>query len=172
MANKETWKNATRGKVVVLKYDMRGNLIHELVHGGGAFTLSKEERLLNMDRAANENLDVFKNGTLVPVRLLDGDEEAAEIASNPNLITEDDMKSLFKAHWKTFEAKVAAIGNPLTLQRMLQLAEDEETGATIKQQKTIKARLDEVQPQPFVERQTLAGPRIGGEIRPQPSVTP
>jgi hypothetical protein len=147
-------------------------MVHELVHGGGAFTLSKEERLLNMDRAANADLDVFRNGTLVPVRLIDGDEEAAEIASNPNLLTEDDMKLLFKAHWKTFENKVQEISNPLTLQRMLELAEDEEMGATIKQQKTVKARLDEVSPQAFVERKTMAGPRIGGEIRPVGGVTP
>lgn len=172
MATNETWKNATRGKVVVLKYDLRGNLIHELVHGNGTFTLSREERLLNMDRAANDGLDVFKNGTLVPVRLIDGTEDAAEIASNPNLLTEDDMRGLFKAHWKTFEAKVQSISNPLTLSRLLALAEDEDTGATIKQQKTVKARLEEVQPAAFVERKTLAGPRIGGEIRPQGAVTP
>jgi len=69
---KESWRNATKGLHGVLKFDRFGNEVHEQVRPGQTVQLSTDERLLNMDRAADDSLDVFKNGTLVPVRLIEG----------------------------------------------------------------------------------------------------
>lgn len=144
MANVETWKNATKGVVWVVKFDRFGNEQQEVIPAGRAFSLAKDERLINQDRAADENLDVFSNGMLVPVRLLEGDEDALDIANNPNLMGETDMGELFKQHWKTFEAKVAKINNESTLLRLRDMADT--LDASVKQAAIIEARIKEVAP--------------------------
>ncbi len=142
----ETWQNVGRGRVVVLKFDRNGDVRHEMVRGGQKFTITSEERLLNMDRAAKEELDVFKNGFLTPVRLLDDAEDYQEIASNPNLLSEAELTEMFNLQWKAFEFKVNNISNSLTLERLAELAESEDVNVTHKQFQVIKARLAEVLP--------------------------
>jgi len=149
MPDFETWKNATKGVVYILKMDRMGNEVHESVPYERSVSIQKSERLMNQDRAASEDLDVFLNGTMVPVRLLDGDEDAKDIASNPNLMSESDMAALFKGHWKTFESKVGEIQNERTLMRLLDMASDD---ATVRQQKIIKDRLAVVAPSAYQER--------------------
>lgn len=149
MSDVETWKNATHGLVYVLKLDRLGNETHELVNPSKTFTIHKAERLMNQDRAANDKLDHFQNGMLVPVRLLDGDEDAKDIAENPNLLSDSDIQDMFKAHWKTFETKVNAIENEVTLSRLLDVAQAEDTGASVRQLDVIKHRIDEVSPKQF-----------------------
>lgn len=171
-AELETWRNATKGMVYLLKIDRFGNETHEVVNGGKSFSLSNAERLLNQDRAANEGLDMFKNGQLVPVRLLEGDEEAAEIAANPNLMGEQEMTELFKTHWKTFDAKLAKISNLVTLSRMMEVAN--EVDATIKQVAMIEARIGELSPQAkeVSEEAITAGSDNYGEAITGRAVTP
>jgi hypothetical protein len=162
----EVWRNSIAGSVGVKKTDRRGELVTETVRGGEKFQISTDDRLLNSEWAANDDLDVFKNGMLTPVRILDGTEDAKEIASNPNLITESDMAALFSAHWKTFEAKLGLITNLTTLQRLLSVAEAEDTDATVRQVQSIKSRIDELNPSPVVEHETVIPPRSMSGMTP------
>jgi hypothetical protein len=146
---RETWRNETRGRVGVVRFDRRGELTHELIRGGGTVYLTPDERALNQDRAATEQLDVFKNGTMVPVKLLDSSENAAEILANPNLKSEQDLRDLFKLQWKKFEVEVGKISNETTLNRLKDIAR--EGDATIKQVSVIEARLAEVNPSVAVD---------------------
>ncbi len=141
---KEIWMNSSKGKALVLKYDRLGNLTHEVVRSGGKVDVTTDERLINCDRAALETLDIFKNGVMTPVRLLDGTEDAKEIASNPNLKTEADLRKLFTLQWKRFDEELSAITNTTTLSRMMELAIQDD--ATVRQVATIKARLEAVDP--------------------------
>lgn len=142
----EAWKNETAGTVVVKKLDHRGELNKtELVRGGGVVHLSTEERRMNQEMAANQRQDVFSTGVLTPVHLLDTAEDAKEIASNPNLLSEDDMRALVKGHPKTFEKRLSEIVNPTTLQRLMAIAKDED--ASFKRVEAIKDRLRGVSPQ-------------------------
>lgn len=143
-ADKESWRNATKGIHGVLKFDRFGNEVHEQVRPGQTVQLSSDERLLNMDRAASESLDVFRNGTLVPVRLLEGTEDAAEIASNPNLKSESDLKDLLELHWKSFEKEIAGITNVTALSRLHEIAVEQD--ATMRQFKVIENRIRAVDP--------------------------
>lgn len=99
---------------------------------------------MNSDMAANEDLDVFKNGMMVPVRLIEGTEDKAEIASNPNLKSEGDLRELFSLHWKQFESEVAKITNVTTLNRLKEIAQ--EGDATVRQVNVIEARVVDVDP--------------------------
>jgi hypothetical protein len=141
----ETWKNVTAGTVVLKRLDHRGELTRdEIVIGDKSFHITSAERRLNQESAADEELDVFKNGTLHPLRLIEDSEEALEIASNPNLMSESDMQVLIKAHFKTFAKGLSDIGNVTTLQRLLSMARSED--ASISRVEAISDRIAEMNP--------------------------
>lgn len=151
MAEQEVWMNATRGRVQVRKHDARGRLGAELIGAGRRVAISTEDRVINQEMAASEELDIFLNGALQPVRLLDDADETTQIAS-PNHLTEDEMRSLFKAKWQVFDARVRDLSNAATLHRMLELAE--EIDATVRQVKVLEERLGEVNPVEITEIQS------------------
>lgn len=164
----ETWQNATRGLVVLKKYNQRGDLADEVVTSGRSIHISPNERRINQEMAANEDLDMFKNGTLAPLRIIDTEEDAKEIASNPNILSESEMKDLFAGHWKAFDARVAQIRNPQTLERMLEVSS--ELDAKVRQVETIKERLAQVAPSKTTVIETAPG---GGSPSAAPrAVTP
>lgn len=131
--------------------------------------------MLNSDRAANEKLDMFRNGVLNPVRLIDGADDPVyqEIASNPNLMGESDLRDMFNLHWKTFEKKLADISNPITLKRLLAIAEEDGVKVTVNQHKAVQARIEEVDPSAAVEADSSVEQlgHVKGERAPS-AVTP
>lgn len=129
-ASQESWQNSTRGTVALKRLDHRGELTRdELVSGGKTFHITPEERKINMEMAAGPELDVFRNGTLVPVRLIEGTEDARELAANPNLMSETDMRALVKT--KEIAARLGQITNASALERMLRIAEEEDAAVSI-----------------------------------------
>lgn len=147
----ETWRNITRGRVVLQKYNSQGHLIDELIGGERQFHVTPAERRLNQERCANEELDPFANGTFAPVRLIDGEEDAKALADNPNVMSDSAMDDLFSAKGATpaFIERVNSISNPVTLNRMLAVANERD--ASVKQVDAIRARLEQVSPLLAVE---------------------
>lgn len=145
----ETWKNLGEAKIWVKKTGIRGELLDELVNARGTLHISPEDRQFNSEMAADPKFDVFKNGMLTPVKLIDGAEDAEEVRSNPNTISEGEMKEMFTMHYKSFEQKLAAINSGVTLERLLKVGEEED--ATVKQIAKVRARLEEVSPPAYVE---------------------
>lgn len=141
----ETWENATRGRVGVLRFDRFGQMKSETIRPGGKFQVTTEERQINSERAATKKLDIFSNGYCVPVRLLEDAEDAKEIASNPNLMGESELKALFKGSQKAFAEKINGITNTNTLRRVLDMTEDENIGASVKHQKIVLERIKELE---------------------------
>lgn len=155
MALQEKWKNNTRGKHGVIKLDRFGNEIHEIVGPGKTVQLTTDERKQNQERAAHPKMDIFTNGSMSPVVLLD-EEDKAEFANNPNLMTDTDLKALFKLHPATFKSKVGSIDNSYTLIRLREIAQDPDVGATVAKLKVVEDRLYEVNPNsPVMVTQTV-----------------
>lgn len=142
MAEVETWKSAIAGTIGILKLDRLGALKEEVVRPGGTVTLTPDERIMNQDRAASTDSDVFKNGFLTPVRLIDATEDKADIDANPNLMSDEDLHATLKLHWKQLPAKLEAITNKITLGRLLAIANEDD--ATVKTVAAIQTRLDEL----------------------------
>lgn len=146
MTDLESWRNVTQGRVVVIKLSAQGQRRHEMVGPDRTFHLTPRERRINQELAANEDLDVFLNGTLQPVRLTDS-PDAPELLDNPNHLTDAEARGLFRKDMPTFAERVHAIKNPSALQRLVDLAEnDEKVKATVMQLRVLKARLELVQP--------------------------
>lgn len=143
----ETWKNVAAGRVVLKQYNQRGELHDVLLAGGKVVHLTPNERRINQELAATDDLDVFKNGFLSPVKLLDDEPDSAVLKANPNVMGEDEMVGLFKAHHKTFEKRIADISSETVLRRLSDLGKAE--NATFKQLELISSRLAEVAPPLF-----------------------
>lgn len=124
--DKEVWENATPGAVAsIKKINRRGDIDHERVRAGRKIVLSPHERQINQESASNEDLDMFRNGFLQPVTLVDTAEDYDLIKANPNLMTEDDLKALFKLSDKAFSARINKFTSEYPVIRMLAFAESE-----------------------------------------------
>ena len=144
----EAWKNVTQGTVVLKRLDRMGNLVDEVVSGGKVVHITPQERMFNMEQAADPDLDFFKNGILTPMRIIETAEDFEEIKNNPNHMSEGDMQELFKTKGlKAFQDKIETVNNPITLNRMIEIAKSEEVNATMRQMQILTARLEEVTPQ-------------------------
>ena len=139
----ETWESAIKGTIGVKKYDRRGDLTTEIVRGGRKLHLTPDERRYNTEAAASLEQDPFSNGMLVPVQLVEDEEEFAD---NPNVISASDMSSLFELHWKQFDERLATITNVSTLMRLIELASADDADVTVRQMNSIKARVMQVDP--------------------------
>lgn len=157
----ESWQNMSRGTHFIRRLDHRGELTRvEGVDPGKVVHISPEERRINSEQAASEDLDVFRNGIFHAVRLIEDNEEAREIAANPNAMSESDMVALVKGHPKTFTARLNGITNQVTLERLLQTAMNED--APVRRVEAIKEK---------IAAQDLTGPRPGGPVTGR-AVTP
>lgn len=170
--NQEAWKNVLAGPISVAKLDARGELTRkEVVNGGRTLLITPEERRLNSQDVPVKEQDVFHNGAMVPIRLLDsGSEDVRELASNPNLISETDMESMLSAQWKTFDKQLAEIDNPITIRRLYHLASAHPDCSHRKVQ-MIAAKMEELDPRTYAE---VTAPSTGpGGAAPQiRAVTP
>lgn len=148
MAKFETWENPSDSTVSVVKMDSRGNQKNETVPGHQKFTITEEDRILNQELAAMPSQDLFTSGLLIPIgetaRILNGNESDSDIASNPNMMSDSDLKEMFKIHYRNFPKEVGKITSVVTLARLLDIAS--EIDATVKQVAVINDRMIEVDP--------------------------
>lgn len=143
----ETWKNATKGRIVVQKLGALGQRRAEMIGPGRVIHITPQERRMNQELAANKDLDDFLNGRLQPIKLDQSVEDFAELTSNPNLLGDDaQVARLFTASDDVFAERLSEIKNPASLERLLELANDDATGARVSQLKMIEARLAQVTP--------------------------
>jgi hypothetical protein len=158
---KETWKNATNGNVGITKFDVKGNEVGTVVRPGKTVTLTVDERRLNQDYARSTASDLFSNGTLSPIRLIDDPEivDSAEykaIEDNPNFISETEMAELFNVkRIDHFKKRLEGIENVTVLSRIRQMASAQD--AKVSQIDAIEARLAELRPNNVVEVTTVGG---------------
>lgn len=140
----ETWENARAGDVWLLVFDHAGKVESKPVRGGRRITISTKERKLNQERAYDTGSDVFSNGSLVPVggaQAFDGVEDYQEIASNPNLMSTDDLKGLLTLKAPQLKKRLEDISNVMTVTRLYELAKSEEADLTLPQFRAIETRL-------------------------------
>ncbi len=147
----ELWENASRGKVGIRQFDTNGKQIVKIIDGLRKFQITASERKMNQELAAIPSLDIFSNGTLRPLRIFDGTEDAKEIAENPNHLSEDDMRDVIKSHHKAFDSKIAAIQNLGTIEKMLEIAESEDSEAPVRAVTKLRERLAQLNPAQAIE---------------------
>lgn len=154
----ESWKSAIAGVIVIKRFDRKGDPIDEAVYSGKSVMLTPEERRLNQEIAAEPELDPFQNGMLIPVKLIESADDYEDLKGNPNHLSEPEMRALL-ANPKAIDKLKSTIGslsNPVTLQRLLAIAEEPDVDVTVRQIKVIKERISEVgASDSYVEVETL-----------------
>ncbi len=155
----ESWRNESQGIVVVKRVARTGEITDEMITGGKVIHLTPAERQMNEELFASAEYNYFENGTLSPVRMVETAKDAEKFKGNPNHLTEDEMRGIFKSRSvKNFSERVSQITNPIALNKLMALAEEED--ATMKQVEAIKTRLEEVAPSLVNRIETVAGPNV------------
>lgn len=142
MANEqETWENVGLGGIQIFKFGRNGNPEAHIVKGGGKISLSPDERVYNQDVASNDLGDFFRNGAMMPVRLVETAADYAEIVENPNHYADSDIQKLLTLKVGELRSKLAEIDNPVTVRRIHEIAS--ETDLTTTKTQAVQDRFDD-----------------------------
>lgn len=139
-ANVETWRNNMPGTVIITRVGEYGRREVSVVNGGRTFQITPQERRINQSAAASKDLDVFTNGTLSPVTLLDGEPDTEALRSNPNTLDEEELPQLFRLRGEEFSDRIGQITTIPPIARLLELARDPLYDATLSQYEVLKTR--------------------------------
>lgn len=165
----ETWQNATRGKVGVIRQDSSGEQSVELIRGGAEATITRAERELTERKYRTKpKANPFRNGKLVPIEVAEDDEELQALLKQPNTITRSEIDALLDGNLKTMESRLGKIDALPALERILDVAN--ETGASTRRMHAIRDRITALKgPEPDREAEARAGrekfypPELGGK---------
>lgn len=140
----ETWQNAGRSRVIIKKFAHSGELVDHIIKGQQKLSVTSHERRLNQEMAADADWDPFNNGTFIPVLLVETAEDLEQIKSNPNLMSEDDMRALLRQHFKQVQSRLRDIKSETVLNRLAEIAHEEDV--SVGKVEAITARLQEFKP--------------------------
>lgn len=136
----ETWRNVTRGRVVIKRVGEYGKPYDQMVEAGRTVQLTPRERRVNEDAVARDEYNPFTNGTLIPERLVDGDADNERLTVNPNKITDDEAKQIFRLRGERFTDRIEAIDSLPVVERLLELVEEPRLQVTVAQNQVLKIR--------------------------------
>ncbi len=134
----ETWKNAGPSLVHITKIGEYGRRESELVYGGRVFGLTPQERRLNQSQCFDAKNDPFTNGTFISLTLLDDEPDTERLRANPNVLDDGAIAELFKLSGEAFNSRLVEITNTSVVDRLVDLAGQAATGASVQQLETLK----------------------------------
>jgi hypothetical protein len=115
----ETWQNVAAGVNFIVQENRRGDEVPVSISGDRSFRLTTFDRMLTEDRIVDPRDNPFLNGSFRPVIV----PATVSINTNPNAMSEDDIKRLFKASNVAWDEYMKVVTSPGTLKRMMDLAE-------------------------------------------------
>lgn len=154
IVDREVWKNNIRGKAYVLKEDPLGLSAQRVLEGvpsGQEVVLSSEDRRANELAAARPEANPFRNGTFIPVQLIESAQDYENISSDPNVMQESEIKEILELATTKFKSRIAGISSFHIIQGMIDMAEKEEVDITTAKLKALQARYDELKPEVDLE---------------------
>ena len=137
----EEWENIATPQHTIIRFDVRGDLVHELISTRRHFHITSAERKITQDKILLDKNDPFLNGSFRPVVVPD----SVNIESNPNALSDDEIKSILISSAAAWEGWLEVIDSADTLTRMMDLADSVE-GVSLKRYKTLGTRLRDVRP--------------------------
>jgi hypothetical protein len=139
-ADVETWQNETLGIVAINRVGEYGRQTVDLIQGGRRFQVTPQERRMNQNATNSTEQDVFTNGTLRPLNLIDGDPDTERLMANPNILKEGELSAIFLLKGEMFRQRIAEITNPASVSRIIDLARDPAHEASLFQYECVKRR--------------------------------
>lgn len=117
----EVWKNVAKGMRWYTRFNAQGLEADHRVLGGRTFTITPFERQINQEKAANAELDHFRNGTFVLVRASEGtnkDEILSPAAKSASELEE--MAQRILADPEDLEKILEELSSPVSIDRLLE----------------------------------------------------
>lgn len=139
-AGVETWRNETAGLITINRVGEYGRPIVDLIDAGRTFQLTPQERRMNQNACYSRELDIFTNGALRPIDLLDGEPDTELLRKNPNTFTDAELQRIFALSGDHFVERIGQVSNVGAVARILDLARDPAYGATLAQYEAIRSR--------------------------------
>jgi polyphosphate kinase len=130
----ETWESVSEAMNWVIREDRRGDEQYIPVTGSMQFKITTYERILTQDKIKSRDLDPFLNGQFRPVIV----PESISVVTNPNALSDDDIRRIFVASDVAWDEYMAVIDAPATLRRMIQLAE--QSDLSLKRYRELEAK--------------------------------
>lgn len=143
----EQWKSNTRSTVSVALVERLDHEPRRVVWlPGRVAEITTRNRKLSQGRVVSPKDDPFTNGLLV---LLDAPEEVRqELGENPNALSEEDMRGLYKLNDKTIKNRLKKIDGIGVLRALQDRAE--EFGARASSVRLVEERMEELNPTPEI----------------------
>lgn len=138
----EEWENISTPIHSVITIDPQGAEKHVIIEGSRHFQLTSAERKITQSRILNKKDDPFLNGAFRPVIVPD----SVNIESNPNALSESEIKSILVSSPTAWEEWMKVIDSPDTIARMMAIADQDES-ITYKRVKQLSELLAVVRPQ-------------------------
>lgn len=123
----ETWENVAVGINYIIRENRRGDNEYFEVKGDRQFKLSTYDRMLTEDSIVDHKHNPFRNGAFRPVIV----PEDVTVDSNPNAVSKDDIKKIFRSSEAAWDEWMSLIDSPSTLQRMIDMANNAEAELTV-----------------------------------------
>lgn len=162
----ETWESVSEAMNWVIREDRRGDEQYVPVTGSMRFKITTYERILTQDKIKSQDLDPFLNGQFRPVIVPD----SISIETNPNALSDDDIRRIFVASDIAWEEYMAVIDAPATLRRMIQLAE--ESDLSLKRYRELEEKASATAPQRLTQKDQEQFDKMGPAGTPSGSAPP
>lgn len=136
----ERWHNNRKGRVVLIRLGEYGRKTEELIPPGKDFLITPAERRANQVAAATPAQDMFTNGALSPLQLIEGEPDTLKLLANPNTITVEDIHEIFRNKGTGFLDKIAEITSVNTIDRLLEAAQEPANRVLVEQFQALQVR--------------------------------
>lgn len=117
----ETWHNNMAGRIYIKRYGDFGQVKTELIQADKNFTLTPDERRMNENESVPA-LNMFTNGTLSPVSLVEGEMDNERLLRSPNNVTEEDVEQIIGLKGERLEARLETITSLTVMDRLIEEA--------------------------------------------------
>ena len=147
--DREIWENKNKSQVWIMKENVRGDVESVPVRPGTRVELTVEDRQRNQEVSVDKSLDVFSNGMLSSVQLIDTAEDYEEVNSNPNSKSESEIRDLLELNANQLKKELAEIDSPLVIERLRDFVnsdDDKASNVTVAKVKAVNARYEELHP--------------------------
>lgn len=143
----EEWENIANPQHTIIRYDVRGDLKHEVITGRRRFHISTAERKVTQDRILLPVDDPFLNGSFRPVVVPD----SVNFETNPNALSDEEISSILVSSQLAWDGWMEVIDSPDTITRMMDLADTVE-GFALSRYKQLGARLVDTRPKTQIKQ--------------------
>lgn len=134
----ETWENVSVTTNYIIRENRRGDEQYFEIKGPQKFKLSTYDRMLTQDKIVETKNDPFTNGAFRPVVV----PSDVTIESNPNAMSNEDIKSVFTCSDVAWDEYMDVIDSPATLQRMVDMADQGEAELSHRRYKQLESMIE------------------------------